>query len=289
MALSPIPCYPGFHLSGLDVVNTVLGRTMPSPSSDSPGFPPAHVGDRSSSSFSMIEEDVLEPNVAQSGVSSPTPLMLRLSRRINEQGVSPSHRLANAHGWLKPQSQSMSDVSSPIQAALRSPSNTIEQNNPPRYSLTTTRELPKPKPSSAGYEGQLEVITGVAIVAIHVQLLSVVVASAARTLLSIGLILELLGILLAICFVRTHNGDNIQPRSTLTRLTLRMPTFLIFMGIVGLGATLVVETLQTSLGTAVTMSSFLIFGVIICILTLLRDLRTAERGESGGGYGYSNS
>jgi hypothetical protein len=39
----------------------------------------------------------------------------------------------------------------------------------------------------------------------------------------------------------------------------------------------VVETLQTSLGTAVTMSSFLIFGVILCILTLLRGLRTAER------------
>jgi len=142
----------------------------------------------------------------------------------------------------------MSDVHSPIPL-----SNTMEQNNPPGYS----REFPKPQPSSAGHEGQLEVITGVAIVAIQVQLISVVADSAAHALLSIGLILELLGILLAICFVRTHNVD-IQPRSSLARLTLRMPTFLIFTGIVGLGAALVVETLQTSLGTAVTMSSFLI-------------------------------
>jgi len=131
-----------------------------------------------------------------------------------------------------------------------------------------------------------------AIVAIQLQLLSMAVATHTRALLSIGMILELLGILLGICLVQTHNTNNIhhsQPYSILLGLSSRIPTLSIWMGIFGLGAALVVETLQTSLGTAVAMSSFLIFGVILCILTLLRGLRTAKRGEGGGRYGYNNS
>jgi len=113
-----------------------------------------------------------------------------------------------------------------------------------------------------------------AIVAIQVQLLASNLNTITRALLSIGIIFELLGILLAICFIHhTDDGHHFQPFSTLARRTWRVPTVLVLMGIVALGTALVVETLKTSLGTAVAMSSFLIFGVVLCLLTLIRDLR----------------
>jgi hypothetical protein len=113
-----------------------------------------------------------------------------------------------------------------------------------------------------------------AIVAIQVQFLSSNLNTITRALLSIGIIFELLGILLAICSIHhTDNGHHSQPLSTLARLAWRVPTVLVLMGIVVLGTALVVETLETSLGTAVAMSSFLVFGVVLCLLTLIRDLR----------------
>jgi len=39
-------------------------------------------------------------------------------------------------------------------------------------------------------------------------------------------------------------------------------------GIVGLGVALVLETLETSLGMAVTMSGFLLIGVVVCVSLL---------------------
>ncbi len=131
-----------------------------------------------------------------------------------------------------------------------------------------------------------------AIVAIQLQLLSMAVATPTRALLSIGMIFELLGILLAICLVQTHNTNNIhhsQPHSILLHLSSRIPTLSIWMGIFGLGVALVVETLQTSLGTAVTMSSLLVFGVILCFIALLRSLRVAAQGEGGNVDDYRDS
>jgi len=94
------------------------------------------------------------------------------------------------------------------------------------------------------------------IVTIQVQLLtsgSVAISTTAQVLLSCGMILELLGILLAICFGQyRHSEDNrsSQPSPTLVRLALGAPTVLILAGIVGLVAALIAETLQMSLGTA---------------------------------------
>jgi Flp pilus assembly protein TadB len=48
-----------------------------------------------------------------------------------------------------------------------------------------------------------------------------------------------------------------------TQHALRVPVVLILTGIVGLGVTLVLETLGTSLGMAVTMGSFLLVGVVL--------------------------
>ena len=121
-----------------------------------------------------------------------------------------------------------------------------------------------------------------AIVAIQVQLFASSSNEITRALLSVGIIFELLGILLAICFVQMHNTDDAhhpQPLSTLARLALRVPTVLILTGIVGLGAALVVETLETSLGTAVAMSSFLFFGVVSCLLILIHGVRKVDDGN----------
>jgi hypothetical protein len=111
-------------------------------------------------------------------------------------------------------------------------------------------------------------LKAVAIVAIQVQLLTSSSNKTACALFSIGIILELLGILFAICFVQMRNandGHHPQPLSTLVRLALRVPTVLVLAGIVGLGTGLVVETIETSLGTAIAMSSFLVFGVVLCL------------------------
>jgi hypothetical protein len=130
----------------------------------------------------------------------------------------------------------------------------------------------------------------VAIIAIQVQLLAPSLNTITHALLSISIILELLGILFAICSVQMRNADNhhSQPLSTLNYVALRVPIVLILTGIVGLGAALVVETLEMSLGTAVTMSSFLFFGVVLCLLTLIRDVRKVDDREDSG-YSSNNS
>jgi len=141
------------------------------------------------------------------------------------------------------------------------------------------------------YEYQLEVITAGAIVAILVQLLtshSMAITAATRALLSLCMILELLGVSLAICFVQAHHmrgNCSSQPPVALVQHALRVPTVLILTGIVGLGIALVVETLETSLGTAVTMSGFLIFGVIICVSLLVYGLGGLIWGKAGGRVG----
>jgi hypothetical protein len=121
------------------------------------------------------------------------------------------------------------------------------------------------------------------IIAIQVQLLlAPTLNKITRALLSIGIVLELLGILFAICSVQIRNADDahhFQPLSNFDHVALRVPIVLILTGVVGLGAALVVETLETSLGTAVTMSSFLIFGVVSCILILIRGARKVDGGN----------
>jgi len=112
------------------------------------------------------------------------------------------------------------------------------------------------------------------IVTIQVQLLasdSTAITTTTRTLLSFGVVLELLGILLAICFVQSYHPDEGRPRqalSTLARLVSGVPIVLILTGIIGLAAALVVETLKASLSIAFIMSGCLIIGVILCLLVV---------------------
>jgi hypothetical protein len=109
------------------------------------------------------------------------------------------------------------------------------------------------------------------------------VAAAIRALLSLCMVLELLGILLAICFAQAHhtmNGHASQPTPALTQHASRVPVVLILTGIVGLGVALVLETLETSLGMAVTMSGFLIIGVVLCVSLLACGLKGLVRGRA---------
>jgi hypothetical protein len=123
-------------------------------------------------------------------------------------------------------------------------------------------------------------------VAILVQILtsgSMAVTAAIRALLSLCILLELLGILLAICFAQAHctmNGHASQAPPALTQHALRVPVALVLTGIVGLGIALVLETLETSLGMAVTMSGFLLIGVFICVSLLVCGLGRSVRGRA---------
>jgi hypothetical protein len=127
-------------------------------------------------------------------------------------------------------------------------------------------------------------LKAVAIIAVQAQLLASSSNKITRALLSVGITLELLGILFAICVaqMRNHADDrhHSQPLSTLDHLALRVPTVLILTGVVGLGAALVVDTLETSLGMAVAMSSFLFFGVVSCLLILIHDVRKVDDGTT---------
>jgi hypothetical protein len=86
------------------------------------------------------------------------------------------------------------------------------------------------------------------------------------------MVLELVGVSLAICFAQAHHSNPSQPLQALPRHALRVPTALILTGIVGLGVALVVETIDTSLGAAVTMSGFIVFGFMLCVLLLVCSL-----------------
>ena len=174
-------------------------------------------------------------------------------------------------------------------------------SNDPLAPVTNPCEPLKPK---SGYEYQLEVITvcyckhllhisvhlvisplskAVAVAALQMQMFLTAITATAHVILAVSMILELIGILLAICFSQLYHADSdvhhSQPNSTSVRFALCAPTLLILTGIVGLGAALVVETLQTSLGAAVTMSGLLAFGIILCLLAWLGYLKMAEVGK----------
>jgi hypothetical protein len=109
-----------------------------------------------------------------------------------------------------------------------------------------------------------------AIITIQLQMLtsdSMATTTTTRALLFFGMTSELLAILLAICFIHSHQyPEDSQHLPALVRLVSGTPIVFTLMGIVGLATALVVEMLKTSLGTAVAMSGFLIFGIILCLL-----------------------
>jgi hypothetical protein len=86
-----------------------------------------------------------------------------------------------------------------------------------------------------------------------------------RTILSLGIMSELLGLLLAICFPLPQRAEDIPPSFHLASGFTTVP---IFMGILGLATALVVETVKISLGAAVAMTCALFLGGIVCLSTV---------------------
>jgi hypothetical protein len=85
---------------------------------------------------------------------------------------------------------------------------------------------------------------------VQIQLLtsdSNATTATARVLLTLAIISELFGVIIALNFLRFHKYTNILPSEPLpimTRLMSSMPTLLISIGILGLAAALVVETFK---------------------------------------------
>ena|SRR5436190_521591 len=107
-----------------------------------------------------------------------------------------------------------------------------------------------------------------AIVSIQVQLLnssSIATTTAARAFLSLSMILELLAVLLAMCMLQ-YTEDIYTFRPLLVRLASGAPVLFVLMGVSGLAAVLVLETVKTSVGAALAMGCLLVFGIFICVL-----------------------
>jgi len=94
---------------------------------------------------------------------------------------------------------------------------------------------------------------------------SLATTTAARTILSFGIIFELLGLLLLICIPIPQHTEGI-PLSL--RLVLRVPAMLILMGGLGLATTVVVENVKTSPSAAIGMSCTFVLGGTVCLLTV---------------------
>jgi hypothetical protein len=86
---------------------------------------------------------------------------------------------------------------------------------------------------------------------VQIQLLtsdSNATTATARVLLTLAIISELFGVIIALNFLRFHKYTNnilpSEPLPIMTRLMSSMPTLLISIGILGLAAALVVETFK---------------------------------------------
>jgi len=195
----------------------------------------------------------------------------------------PSSSLHATHAQItaQPNELDISELAVPCPTPVMSASpSLVNEQRPPLGMAAHPPEWRQSNSLSIGHGGW-QVVTAVAIVTIQVQLLSsgsLDNTPTTNALLSFGIILELLSILFAICFIQSQHdhpdGNHPHPQhlSTLAYLAWGAPTVLILMGIVVLGIALVVEMLKTSMGTAFAMSSFLIIGVLFCLLGSLRGV-----------------
>jgi hypothetical protein len=112
------------------------------------------------------------------------------------------------------------------------------------------------------------------IVSIQVQLLTSSSPSSSaltRIFLTLGITSELLGVMLIVFFTRFSKYQSRElPGSAAYRVGIRiaseLPAFFVLVGIVGVAAALVVETLDVSVGVAVAMSGVLILLIIFCFV-----------------------
>jgi hypothetical protein len=94
---------------------------------------------------------------------------------------------------------------------------------------------------------------------------SLATSTTARTILSFGIIFELLGLILLICIHIPRHTEGI-PLSL--RLVLRVPTIMILIGMLGLATTVVVENVKMSLSASIGMSCTFVLGGTVCLVTL---------------------
>jgi hypothetical protein len=109
------------------------------------------------------------------------------------------------------------------------------------------------------------------IVSVQVQLLtssSIALSTITRAFLTLGMMSELIGVMLVIYFLQFPANHN--KNSNVLRIIIRggseAPAVFILMGIIGVAVALVVEMLAVSVGTAITMASVLILGVVFCFV-----------------------
>jgi hypothetical protein len=126
------------------------------------------------------------------------------------------------------------------------------------------------------------------VTAVLIQLLtsdSIATTVTTRALVSLCVMLELLAISLAVCFAQAHHMQTggIPPScfQPLLQHISRVPTVLILTGMVGLGFALVVDTFETSLGTALIMGGFLVFGIGLCVSLLVCGLGELVEARAG--------
>jgi len=121
-------------------------------------------------------------------------------------------------------------------------------------------------------------LTATAVVAIQLQLLTCgFITNISRTIISISIMLELSGLLLTVCLEQARYSRCIHLCRFFVCLASQVPAVMILAGIVGLGVALVLETFETSLGAAVTMTGLLAFGVVVCLSVLLCGLGRREK------------
>lgn len=94
----------------------------------------------------------------------------------------------------------------------------------------------------------------------------------AHILLSLGMMLELLGILLAFS---SPSDDHTGGRHHLS-LLLWMPKALVVLGIISLGVAIILETSKASLSTAVVMACMLFFEILLYILGFIKRTSGVE-------------
>ena len=115
------------------------------------------------------------------------------------------------------------------------------------------------------------------ILGLELQLLatnSLVTTTTTRTILSFGIIFELLGLLHLICIPIPQHTEGIP---LFLRLVSRVPTMLILMGMLGLATALVVETVKLSLNVAIGMGCTFFLGGTVCLLTSWFTTRKAVK------------
>ena len=78
---------------------------------------------------------------------------------------------------------------------------------------------------------------------------------------------ELLGVILVVYFMRLFAGQHQRPIPAVIVAAAEVPTILVLIGVVCMGAALVAEMVKVSAGVAIVMGGSLVFVVGFCALS----------------------